>query len=60
MIVALGQFASLGIRDRAVRLATWVGTSGVAAVFAAASAAAAVIPYVLLCSFALWRLTGPR
>jgi hypothetical protein len=60
VIVALEQLAGLGIRDRLVRYATWVGTSVSAAVLAAGRAGLGLIPYVLLSMFAVWRLTEPR
>jgi trans-2-enoyl-CoA reductase len=60
LIVVLGQLAGLGIRDRLVRLGAWAGTSVAAAVLAAASAAAALIPYSLLIAYTVWRLTAPR
>jgi hypothetical protein len=60
VIVVFEQLAGLGIRDRLVRLAAWVGTSAAAGLLAAASTAAALIPYSLLFAWAVWRLTAPR
>lgn len=61
MIVVLEQLAGLGIRDKFVRMAAWISTSGLAAVSTfAISVAAGLITYLTLFGFALWRLLGPR
>jgi len=59
MMIIIEQIAGLGIRGSTGAVAVWVGASLVAAVLAVASVALAMVPYLALCVFALWRLTRP-